>query len=122
MKTLQVRLPDALREEADSVLNEIGMDANSTRLCLAMESRKPTNGSGGSDYLRGLTLIPRRSVSLRNFNEQCFRSSCPIRLGFHDAMARRLHFENGRRLAALPHSGDDSGINDGFVYRAQRRF
>lgn len=26
MKTLQVRLPDELREEADSVLNEIGMD------------------------------------------------------------------------------------------------
>ena len=26
MKTLQVRLPDKLREEADSVLNEIGMD------------------------------------------------------------------------------------------------
>lgn len=26
MKTLQVRLPDELRDEADSVLNEIGMD------------------------------------------------------------------------------------------------
>ena len=26
MKTLQVRLPDELREEADIVLNEIGMD------------------------------------------------------------------------------------------------
>jgi hypothetical protein len=26
MKTLQVRLPDELREEADSVLDEIGMD------------------------------------------------------------------------------------------------
>jgi len=26
MKNLQVRLPDELREEADSVLNEIGMD------------------------------------------------------------------------------------------------
>lgn len=26
MKTLQVRLPDNLRDEADSVLNEIGMD------------------------------------------------------------------------------------------------
>jgi DNA-damage-inducible protein J len=26
MKTLQVRLPEELRDEADSVLNEIGMD------------------------------------------------------------------------------------------------
>ena len=29
MKTLQVRLPDQLREEADQVLDEIGMDMSS---------------------------------------------------------------------------------------------